>query len=254
MQQQQQQGQQIAMQPGFNQISPQMQGMGAQTAKLPAKPAAQPNVKAPVKPVGKPPQNQTPIASAQQPAMTPGAQSQNHYLEDIGGARLGRWPSNRMPLKVYIEPANNLPGFRPSFDQILIKCFQDWAKASGNRISFKGVADKKDSDIECSWTADTAKFMNSAEAGETIVYGSKAGIHHCTIQILTVPHPMSQTVPVTDARMRWICLHEIGHALGLGGHTRNPQDIMFYTAPIAEQWKELTERDASTVARLYSAK
>jgi len=157
-----------------------------------------------------------------------------------------------MPLKVCIVPATNVKGYQPEFDQLLVKCFQDWGNSSGGKVSFKGVSDQKTADILCTWTSDTSKFMNTAEAGETTVYGSKSGIQHCTIQILTVPHPMSPGVPLSQFRLRWICLHEIGHALGLGGHTRNPQDIMFFTAPLAEVWKELSPRDCNTVQALYS--
>jgi predicted Zn-dependent protease/Tfp pilus assembly protein PilF len=176
----------------------------------------------------------------------------SNYLNDVGGARLGRWPSSRMPLKVCIIPAANVKGYQPAFDQCLIKCFQDWGNCSGGKISFKGVSDPKTADIVCTWTSDTSKFMNSAEAGETTVYGSQAGIQHVTMLVLTVPHPMSPSIPVSENRLRWICLHEIGHALGLGGHTRNPQDIMFFTTPLADVWKDLTPRDCNTIQALYS--
>lgn len=157
-----------------------------------------------------------------------------------------------MPLRVCIVPAASVKGYQPAFDQCLIKCFQDWGNSSGGKVSFKGVSDQQAADIVCTWTSDTSKFMNSAEAGETTVYGSTAGIQHVTMQILTVPHPMSQSIPLTENRLRWICLHEIGHALGLGGHTKNPQDIMFFTTPMADVWKELTPRDCNTVQALYS--
>jgi hypothetical protein len=183
-----------------------------------------------------------------------GSSSAPHYLNDVGGARLGKWPANRMPLKVCIVPASNVQGYQPAFDQVLIKCFQDWGNASGGSVSFKGESDPKAAAIVCTWTSDISKFMNTAEAGETIVYGSKNGIQHVTIQILTVPHPMSPGVQLSENRLRWICLHEIGHALGLGGHTRNPQDIMFFSTPLAEVRKELTPRDCSTVQALYASK
>ncbi|MCC6980595.1 MAG: matrixin family metalloprotease [Candidatus Melainabacteria bacterium] len=206
-----------------------------------------------------PPKKPAQVATNSPPASKPpaatkagaGAASSN-YLSEIGGARLGRWAAAKMPLKVCIVPASNVQGYQPSFDQLLIKCFQDWGNSSGGKVSFKGVSDAKTADIVCTWTSDTNKFMNTAEAGETTVYGANNVIQHCTIQILTVPHPMSPGVPVSEPRLRWICLHEIGHALGLGGHTRNPQDIMFFSTPLAEVWKDLTPRDINTIQSLYS--
>ena len=210
-------------------------------------------------PQGQPGQPSMPTAQPNHPVTKPpsgtklGAGSAaTNYLTEIGGAKLGRWPAAKMPLKVCIVPASNVQGYQPAFDQLLIKCFQDWGNSSGGKVSFKGVSDAKTADIVCTWTSDTSKFMNTAEAGETTVYGANNVIQHCTIQILTVPHPMSPGVPVSEPRLRWICLHEIGHALGLGGHTRNPQDIMFFSTPLAEVWKDLTPRDISTIQALYS--
>ncbi|MCC7529646.1 MAG: tetratricopeptide repeat protein [Candidatus Melainabacteria bacterium] len=223
-------------------LPPQNPSMGQPPPGRPQGAPGHPSTGRPVAPGGNPPAG---TASG-------GSNSTSNYLNDVGGARLGKWPANRMPLKVCIVPASNVQGYQPAFDQCLIKCFQDWGNASGGSVSFKGESDPKAADIVCTWTSDTSKFMNTAEAGETVVYGSKNGIQHVTIQILTVPHPMSPGVPLSENRLRWICLHEIGHALGLGGHTRNPQDIMFFSTPLAEVWKELTPRDCNTLQSLYS--
>lgn len=223
-------------------------------ATKPALPTQPPAKNPPQAATSMPPQGQVRPATTPGASVPPANSSSPNYLNEIGGAKLGKWAADRMPLKVCILPAANVKGYQPSFDQLLIKSFQDWGNQSGGKLSFKGVSDPKTADIVCTWTADTSKFMNTAEAGETIVYGSQKGIHHCTIQILTVPHPMSPGLPMTEPRLRWICLHEIGHSLGLGGHTRNPQDIMFYTAPLAEVWKELTPRDINTIQSLYSAR
>lgn len=244
-QQMQQPMQRPMQQPPMQQ--PPMQQPGMQ------RPAQQPPMQQPLQ---QPPKKPVQVASSsppQQSGTRAGAgNTAANYLAEIGGAKLGRWPAAKMPLKVCIVPASNVQGYQPSFDQLLIKCFQDWGNSSGGKISFKGVSDAKTADIVCTWTSDTSKFMNTAEAGETTVYGANNVIQHCTIQILTVPHPMSPGVPVSEPRLRWICLHEIGHALGLGGHTRNPQDIMFFSTPLAEVWKDLTPRDISTIQALYS--
>ncbi|MBC7996450.1 MAG: tetratricopeptide repeat protein [Leptolyngbya sp.] len=256
---QQQQPQFQQQQPQFQQTLQPQQGAAQTTSRPPVvtRPSApvQSSVKKPAQVA-----SSVPTQGQARPATTPGAAASPansaapNYLNEIGGAKLGKWAADRMPLRVCILPAANVKGYQPSFDQLLIKSFQDWGNQSGGKLSFKGVSDPKAADIVCTWTADTSKFMNSAEAGETIVYGSSKGIHHCTIQILTVPHPMSPGLPMSEPRLRWICLHEIGHSLGLGGHTRNPQDIMFFSAPLAEIWKELTPRDINTIQSLYSGR
>lgn len=244
----------------FQQPPAQMQKPPVAVQRPPQLPAQQPpkkpvQVAANVPPqMGQPPAVRPHGAPSSAGTASGGSNSAPNYLNDVGGARLGKWPADRMPLKVCIVPASNVQGYNPAFNQVLIKCFQDWGNSSGGKVSFKGSDDQKSADILCTWTSDTSKFMNTAEAGETTVYGSKNGIQHVTIQILTVPHPMSPGVPLSENRLRWICLHEIGHALGLGGHTRNPQDIMFYSTPLAEVRKELTPRDCNTIQSLYSSK
>ena len=44
-----------------------------------------------------------------------------------------------------------------------------------------------------------------------------------------------------------LVLHELGHAIGIWGHSKDPNDIM-YTHPIVSQ---LSPRDIHTVRRLY---
>ena len=155
-----------------------------------------------------------------------------------------------MPLKICLHSGVNVAGFDPQYDTILRKSFDDWAKASNSLVSFRYVTAADQADIDCSWTADAHKFANSAEAGETRLSSSKAGLIRGTIQLLTVQ--LMPGMPVTPNRIRIISLHEIGHVLGLTGHTPNPDDAMFYSATITDQWRNLSQRDANTIIRLYS--
>jgi predicted Zn-dependent protease len=44
--------------------------------------------------------------------------------------------------------------------------------------------------------------------------------------------------------------HEMGHALGIAGHSPNPEDIMYALAPSTSQ--KLTDRDRETLRKLYA--
>ena len=102
---------------------------------------------------------------------------------------------------------------------------------SGGRIQFQFVDQPKDADIECYWIADAHNLVNSAESGETRLSKNRDGLIHVTMQLLTAPS-LSE-LPMTENRIRRITLHEIGHALGLTGHTTDPHDAMFCRLP----WK-----------------
>ena len=178
---------------------------------------------------------------------------QTDYLVEVTNqSGLHRWPSAKMPIKVFIQSGAGLSGFKPEFDDILRQCFADWAAASKGLVSFQYVNDPSACDLECSWSDDPRTLSNQAEAGETRVAMNKktAFIVHGSIRLLTVP--LVQALPVTDNRLRTTCLHEIGHALGLTGHTQNPNDIMFFSSHITDNRFELTPRDVNTLVRLYS--
>lgn len=180
----------------------------------------------------------------------PAAPSADDYLADVTRRGTLRWPADRNVLRVYIRPALKVAGYQPRYDAILRQSFDDWAKTSGGGINFQFQSVPAHADIEVSWTSDTSKLANKAEAGETRLTSGKVGIVHGVIQILTVP--MNPGMPVTPNRIRTISLHEIGHVLGLTGHTANPNDAMFFSARIADEWHNLTTRDINTMTRLYS--
>lgn len=174
------------------------------------------------------------------------------YWADVTRGGVLRWPVRRMPLHVYIENGDSIPGFRSTFPLILRNAFLEWANASAGLVSCLFVNDPAKADIVCKWSANTSKFKNSAESAEVKLYSDRNGLAKGEIEILTLA--VSSSLPLTDTRLRGTSLHEVGHVLGLAGHTKNPADIMFFSAPIAETWKELSQRDKNTLVRLYSGK
>ncbi|HEX9444969.1 MAG TPA: matrixin family metalloprotease, partial [Candidatus Binatia bacterium] len=110
-----------------------------------------------------------------------------------------------------------------------------------------------DAHIDCAWTSDSSRLRNRSEGGETQVYYQEDGsILGAGIVILTVP--VSRLSPVTDNLMRLVALHEVGHALGMLGHSANPADVMFFALPLSDDQRELSARDRKTLVRLYSRK
>lgn len=178
----------------------------------------------------------------------PGAEGD--YVSAVTRDGVFRWSAKRMPLRVFVRAGDDVPGYRPSFGQILLNCFNDWAEASKGLVKFVFVSEAHQCDIDCSWTDDSRKLANPSEAGESKVFTDYQGITRGTIVLLTVP--LAQELPLTDNRMQVNCLHEIGHVLGLAGHTRDPEDIMFYSASLQDQKRALSERDSNTLVRIYS--
>ncbi len=173
----------------------------------------------------------------------------DYYEAVVSDARL-RWPLEKMPLSVFIAPGAGNRGFQQQFRDILEQSFAEWQVASGELVRFESAESEDRADIVCFWTDNPGRLDNPAEAGEARLTSDGSGISSCVIRILTVP--LSSELPLTENRLKVICLHEIGHALGLAGHTSNPEDIMFFSSSLADQPRSLSSRDANTIRKLYS--
>lgn len=161
-----------------------------------------------------------------------------------------KWTAERMPLKVYLAPTQGVVGYKPGYMEGVKASFQEWADSSGGKVSFVYVQDKDKNDIDFAFSNDIKAVSNPAEGGEAKVYPGPKGIVKAQIVVLTLDPSPAQ--PMSESLMRWICLHEIGHALGLMGHSTHHNDVMYSSMPLATNDRGLSERDKNTVKHLYS--
>lgn len=176
-------------------------------------------------------------------------ESDDYLAQVLSGGIALRWDRSRMPISVYIHNGERAAGYRENFNQILRKAFEDWATASEGGVSFKYVNSPKDARLQCFWTDKISNLANPAEAGDARIITDQDGI--CQAEIWLLTQPASKSVPLTDNFFRLVCLHEIGHALGLSGHTTNPDDVMFFSATFKDAWRELSGRDSRSIKRFY---
>lgn len=173
------------------------------------------------------------------------------YLDAIKTDSVFRWPAERLPLKVYIEDGSNVPGYQSDFPQILKSAFDAWCRISNGHISWRQVNNPRQADLVCRWTDITKRKGEGVEAGATrmLMETRKGGdvVVRGEISLLTTVYGR----PFSHSDMVKTCLHEVGHSLGLQGHSNVPGDIM-YPSVNRNQVAYLTERDANTINRLYS--
>ena len=162
-----------------------------------------------------------------------------------------KWTGDRMPVKVYLASGSRVPGYKPEYKGIMSDSFKSWSNASGNKINFDYVNNADLADIDCLWTNDSSKVSSISEGGQAQVQYNPNGIKHVKVVILTLdPTPDS---PLSQNQVQAVCLHEIGHALGLIGHSPKPNDIMFCSLPTADAKTALSPRDIDTIRRLYTS-
>ncbi len=175
------------------------------------------------------------------------------YLDQCDFHGWVRWWDSRMPLKVYIEPVtgDEAPnGYKDSYVNLLRQSFYDWSKISSNKVRFVFTPQESAADIKCHWTNDPRYLGGGAEAGETRFKCLAHAMVSADIYLRTKEE--EGAFPYTDNAVKGTCLHEIGHSLGISGHSLNVSDIMFFSTPFVESDRHISNRDKNTLLRLYN--
>lgn len=178
------------------------------------------------------------------------------YLDKLTAEdNVNRWPKAKFPLKVHIQSSSKAKGFQPGFPEIAREAFVTWYRASNKKTAFKFVSSLSDADINLEWTDKRLRTNNDKrermKAGLTTSTATVSGeIKKARIQVRTL-NPFSKKGTPEDQVVE-TCLHEIGHALGLNGHSTNQSDIM-YLGVTKRQLPALTRRDKTTISKLYKA-
>jgi predicted Zn-dependent protease len=160
------------------------------------------------------------------------------------------WTRWHMPLKVYIDPnAKNVDSYSSSYDTLLRGAFSDWSEASHKQITFHFVDSEEESDIDCAWTDNPDLLGSGSEDGHCDILSSGGAMAHAKVKILCSSR---DSFPLTENNILSTCRHEIGHALGIGWHSADPNDVMYYSAAFADREKQISKRDASTLLKLYA--
>jgi len=182
------------------------------------------------------------------------ADADGHYLSEVTQMGHLRWHLEKMPLKVFIEDGSGTPGYQSYYQDYMRKAFNEWQEKTSGTVRWQEVGSPNQADIVCVWTDEAKTNGPGVEAGET---KSTIGVNRFTGEQNIIRARISVLTslmgrPFSDLDTYKTCLHEVGHAIGMEGHSSTPSDIMYPVLNRA-QTPYLKSRDLNTISALYSA-
>lgn len=159
------------------------------------------------------------------------------------------WPADRQPVTVYFEPAEVVPGYRPDMQDLVRKAIAEWQAALGEKVVFKYAEAASAASLVVAFTDDATKLRSQEEAGEAQMLHDNYGIITGRVLFLTTPPSWLSTL--TDKYFYNLALHEIGHALGVTGHSASTSDIMYYSTQVEDKRAGLSIADKATINAIY---
>lgn len=153
-----------------------------------------------------------------------------------------------MPILVYIAPFRWYEKSKQQesfvYNQLIIESLKRWQDVTQNAIHFQIVPDLNTSQINFSWRRVDRKSLGHCE----YAINKQSMLYSAEIQIGISDGILHQGYNDTD-EVRHTILHEIGHAIGLIGHSNGPPDIMY--VPHQYGVSDLSPRDIETIRWLY---
>lgn len=159
-----------------------------------------------------------------------------------------------MPVSLYIQPIN-----QPGYMQACLLACENWQGRTNGQVRFAPTADAARARIRVVWKhlgvqTDATEFGAHTitewhnDPSPALSLFSKTG--------MVAPQTIEVNLDIVDARdadlrlllLQNIVTHELGHALGLIGHSLDRGDMMYKDT---DEFSRISQRDLNTLRRLY---
>lgn len=153
-----------------------------------------------------------------------------NYIEKVPFSdKILRWDATKFPLTVSIEndSSNQVPEY---YKSAIENAFLQWQSTTGNFIKFKFVTDSKDAQISVK-IVPMQKNKNCKDEGECqyVAAYTEPGLKGNLLakMVITVYDTNSYNEFFSQKQIYNTVLHEIGHSLGIMGHSDSQDDLMY---------------------------
>ncbi|MCM1339372.1 MAG: matrixin family metalloprotease [Muribaculaceae bacterium] len=183
----------------------------------------------------------------------------NNYIYNAAmGNDILRWDIKSFPLKVYIESDSALPDY---YYPSIKTAFESWMERT-NFVKFNIVDNPEGANILVYFKELPKDVCSNGGCKYTVAYTepdiTKENVLRKMVLTFYKTNPMGEEF--TPLEIYNTALHEIGHTLGIMGHSDNPSDIMFSSkdglasTSVYAAYHSLAMRDLRTLALLYRLK
>lgn len=166
---------------------------------------------------------------------------QGDYFDHVQLEEVGYLLWTRFPVQVYLAPpASYSPSYDRAWTQALTQVVNEWSQY----LPLQLVSDPGRADITIIRANPKARSGDRVRSAETryeaFINESGQLDHRCTIFIRP-----RQTTYYVQAAVR----HELGHALGIWGHSPVPSDALYFSQ--VRNPPPISPRDVNTLRRVY---
>ena len=163
--------------------------------------------------------------------------SADNYFDKITVASNGRL--TRFDNDLITVYTDTIPFEAKSYEKALGKSLSLWEKGTQGKLQFQLTPEAATADIRIKWVYQQDRQRNDEYIGEAMLIRDTEGFH---VEIEVSLRDRTSLKPHPPEIVEAALLHEIGHAIGLWGHSDNPNDVMYF----ASTAKTPTARDIAT--------
>ena len=157
----------------------------------------------------------------------------------------------QFPIRVYFQTGS---AFTDERKKSALAGFAQWVLATGGVVRYEEVALPAKADLVVKFDPDTWVPHETGTAGSTALYFSGLRLRKAEMELATGR--------ATPYQLQTTAAHEFGHALGIDGHSNDPDDLMYPVAirtyspaslAFPEPPRSITARDLNTLKTAYGS-
>ena len=181
----------------------------------------------------------------------------NYIYSAVLNKDILRWNTESFPLKVYIDNSSSPDG---QYITSIKNAFNQWSKTT-NFLTFTEVFKPEESNIEIKFTDYAGPRCTSADCKYVLATTTNKTDQYNRLTKMTITfyknNPFGEEN--TSSQIYNTALHEIGHALGIAGHSDEQNDVMYgnnnavtkFATIFDDDIAYLSKRDLNTMELLY---